>query len=387
LPPSTHVFSERFIQPSAQQVLNWVVVVDDRDDPVADQLRSDVKAAFSASLDSFLVGNDDPPTPRDTWLSVNTAVFVVHPSRSGDERWTGPADDPALRWQTPQADAKNARLFADAFARAVDQAPAPTGARYQSLEAYRDVVALKTNCVEPHGPRQTMIAEAPRGVTFAMIVSGTDDDSTEPAPVYVDAVNACGDDFFGAMVFVPVVPAQDGGRCAPRATDAWRLLALDKFLFDAFGTFCDGVDRLTHLFSSHFIFHYFGGSNCVARPLRLRDDGLAACTLRVVHAQPMGCPLSRGWFDLPTADGGSGATVINTPKGEHRVCEVRQLEGEAGANCRSGAPCPDCPSGFCMRTDDSMKWCRSGGFRADLHVTGGAALGPLEGHLTCTLEP
>jgi hypothetical protein len=40
-----------------------------------------------------------------------------------------------------------------------------------------------------------------------------------------------------------------------------------------------------------------------------------------------------------------------------------------------------------MHTADPTMWCRSEGYRADVHVTGGADAGPLEGHLTCMLEP
>jgi len=242
-----------------------------------------------------------------------------------------------------------------------------------------------TECVEPRGRRETVLAEMRGGPGSFSLLSTADDDSTEPVSVYLDAAKTCGR-YLTTSVFVPGVGSPDGGPCAPRGTSEWRLSTLAPLLFESFSQRCDVVDKVTRMFGGG----YGGGvgrSNCVARALQVRDDGLAACTLRVVHAQPVGCPLSRGWSDPPTADGGSEATDIETVQGQRRVCEVRQLDGDDGATCRSGAACPDCPSGFCMRTEDAMTWCLWGGYRADLHITGGAVAGPLQGHLTCTLGP
>ena len=381
LPRSTAFFSRSFIT-SAPGAYNWVVIVDDRDDPEAARLRADIKAAFSAGLHQMLAENTDPPVPRDAWLSVDFAAIVVHPSSLGDERWTGPEDDPALRWQTLQADAAGARIFADAFARAVDRRLAPAGTRYAPLDAYRHVFMLLENCVAPNGRRETRLADMPGGGAL-FLLSTADDDSAEPVAVYRDATKkGCGRDV-ATRVFVPGVRSPDGGACPPRGTSAWRLATWEPKLFDGYQR-CDVVDELTGMFFGRV---HGGGRrpNCLAHPIQTGDDGLAACTLHLLHDQRVGCPLSRGWFDPPTADGGTGATTIETARGQRRVCEVRQLDGDDGATCRSGAACPSCPSGFCMRTKP-MSWC-PGGSRADLHVTGGAMAGPLEGHLTCLLEP
>src|SRR6185503_8700524 len=129
------------------------------------------------------------------------------------------------------------------------------------------------------------------------------------------------------------------------------LATLAPLLFEPFSQGCDVVDKVTRMFGTG-LYGGVGRSNCVGRPLQMGDDGLAACTLRVVHAQPVGCPLSRGWSDPPTADGGIGSEAIDieTAQGQRRVCDVQQLDGDAGTTCRSGAACPDCPSGYCMRT-------------------------------------
>jgi hypothetical protein len=383
VPESTHSDSRRFVMP-AGGALNWVVVVDDRDDPDAARLRSDVKAAFAAYVDGILGEHAQSPN-SDRWLSVDIGAIVVHPSRAGDDQWTGPDDEPALRWTTSQADAAGARIFADAFARAVDEGgPAPPGSRYQPLDAYRRVMRLRSRCAEPRGRREQVLAET-LGIDVDVIVSAADDEGTEPAPAYAEAVKTC--DVFAPEVFVPGVSLEDGGTCGPRASRFWRLAVWKPWEFDSLERTCDTAGKLTDVFGARLSVDY-AGSLCPSKPVALNPDGTAACTLRVLHTQFVGCPAARGWFDPSTGDGGTGATYVGAKGSERRVCEVRQLDGEAGATCRLGTACPDCPSGFCMRTGDSAKWCPYGtGFRADLHVTGGALTGPLEGRLTCLLEP
>jgi hypothetical protein len=107
-----------------------------------------------------------------------------------------------------------------------------------------------------------------------------------------------------------------------------------------------------------------------------------------MHKEGEGCPAARGWSDPTGSDGGALPTYVDDGNGQQRVCDLRQLDGESGQRCRSGADCTDCLSGFCRETTTSPI-CPAGTYPPQLRFIGGALLGSSLVHvrITCLLEP
>jgi hypothetical protein len=367
-------------QPPPATSTTWVVVIDDVDDAAGRSLRARLKDAFSTYVRDLVDNRTRDGHDPDQWYAVDLRLVVVHPSVDG---WIGPDEDPALRWTTSDANEVGAIAFAGAFARAVDAVVAPVGSSYRLLEAYHRVGLLVTGCGPPRDGLEDrlVLAAADKSPSIRMLVATTRDDaSPDPPDAYrLDgALNCDGIYRTETNTYVPEVPAGNEGWCMSPVLPSWRLAVWDEPLATNATTRCSDPARLSDQFDRRLIVDI--RPNCLSRPIATGSDGLASCTLEVLQ-QEGDCSAARGWFDPP-----NDAAVVNVGGDAWRLCDVRQLDGEAGAACRSGADCTDCASGFC-RTDQAAPICREGTFPTQLRFIGGVFSGRrVRGRIRCLLE-
>jgi hypothetical protein len=70
--------------------------------------------------------------------------------------------------------------------------------------------------------------------------------------------------------------------------------------------------------------------------------------------------------------------------GDHRVCEIPQLDDEG---CRRDVPCNGCGDGWCSTEIELGRWCPAGETLAPIRFVGGARAGsPARVRVRCALE-
>ena len=383
LPESAHVWMWEFVPWSNASFITWVVIIDDVDDAEGRLLRANIKDAFSAYVHDLLDNRTREGHDPDRWYAVDLRMVVVHPSVEG---WIGPDEDPALRWTTSDANEAGAIAFAAAFARAVDAVVAPAGSSYRLLDVYHRVGLLVTECGLPRDGAEARLVEAvaDKYPWIRLLVATTRDDaSPDPPDAYrLGVASECdGISRTETHTYVPVPPTENEELCTSRIGASWRLARWNDFLVADSPTRCSDLTALSEQFDGGLISDI--RPTCLSRPIAVASNGLASCTLEVTHRDG-DCSAARGWFDPP--DAGGAAVNVDRPGDAWPLCEVRQLDGEAGAVCRSGADCANCPSGFC-RTDESRPICQEGTFPPQLRFIGGVFSGPpLRARIRCLLD-
>src|SRR5690606_38816299 len=73
------------------------------------------------------------------------------------------------------------------------------------------------------------------------------------------------------------------------------------------------------------------------------------CRVQGFIAPEWSCPEEQGWLDPIDGDGNRRSLVEGEPPERYRVCDVRQLSGDALASCRNDVSCEGCEPGWCWR--------------------------------------
>jgi hypothetical protein len=107
----------------------------------------------------------------------------------------------------------------------------------------------------------------------------------------------------------------------------------------------------------------------------------------MVESRASACDPGAGWLD-PLDDDGVRRPQTRTVDGATvRVCEIRQLEGDSMAKCRSDLACDGCEAGWCLTDLPQLtEPCSpSAGHALPLRLIAGAAATPARATITCNV--
>ena len=306
------------------------------------------------------------------------------PAAAGDDRFVDSDDEPALHWSTANATPAGVRAMSDEFARIVDQMVDTSGAPFRLLEAYQYGSQLIRGCRAPTTqPGRPALPTGGPGLQ-SVLITAQDDESPAPAETYASN-EQCSRDLWGLSVLGPG-PA-GSSTCPSLGEGATRL---GRFHPEGvpFRCYLDGASRSqgrVSIFGDRLTIDY--APRCISRPIAEAIDGSARCRVTVALAGADRCSPARG-MNAPLGDDGRPHDVTET-RGVRSVaiCELGQLQGEAGTRCRQGLDCTDCPSGWCKQSTPLPRETCSSGFSPSLRFIGGALSGTDEVHIACALEP
>ena len=360
-----------------------VVVVDDRPNPEAAELRGGIGAAVH-QFGGRLLGYYDFALPdRAPWHPVDVRVVLVPASSSSIETVASPASNPALAWTSHQATMEGRDVLVRAVEAEVARMTSSSGASFRPLERTADIVKLLRGTRAPaNDAESTLLARTfahRRQSSFvgASVVAATDDESPEPAASYR---------LYDPFTEWPinVVTREGRGKERPDAARYPRLAIWVDGTYRGWGG-CFDDDDVEPPFELFTVGLCAGWRfSCDARPIAQVSPGLGACVVEITTVEPPSCEASRGWADPMDADGVRRPRV--DARGE-RVCEVMPVEPSAMAACMHDETCADCGSGWCVSEIQPRLAERCPGSpRAGLRWIGGALPSPGSVRMTC-LEP
>jgi hypothetical protein len=338
-------------------VVTFVVVVDDTQTGLvlADQVAS--------MFDSFEEQIEDRSWPTDpgTWYAVDYSAVIVHPSSPAERRYSSPASDTALRWQARNRSIAGAAPWEAAVRKGIESAPAPPGAPFQALAAFSETSLLFSGRRAPAtSAEQMMFASLPNeGAVGFFFAAETEDESPGAPEGYVvpdpdplgswnwtrTIVPRASTPAMMPPVLSPQPPACDYTYSGPATPRFEQWATMQKVA---------APSALIQYWPCNSAVQIYGGFDrgsflpCLAHPLMIESDGRAHCTVTGSFAGTDRCPEEAAWLDPVGADGMRAPQVAQDKNGATtRVCEVRQLEGDALASCRSSLDCTDCEPGWC----------------------------------------
>lgn len=346
----------------------WLFLVDDADTEAARRLRETVANAFRLPDGPFpsdasqCPGDARDPSHEDP---IDIRVIVAHPGQAAGERLVTPHELPGLGRLGERDDQTAHALWATAVKTELQRAPVSAAGGYAPFETVADTLSLLAGQRLPRTlfEEQQLQSLGADALDFVEIfyLSTRDDASPLPPSAY-DVTSYC--DPLGNSAhcfnFRELLLGQDGkfllgvgqATTQQQPRNAEYLSHLDAhFALEP----ADNADQ----FFNPILFTSVGSACWKANPHR-RSDGSVECRVEILLRDLSPCDPSRGWLDPTTPDGAKRApkTEIVEPWGEARVCELRQLEGDALQRCLlhpeeqqyvAGFCYPE-PSAECLRT-------------------------------------
>lgn len=395
---------EERISPPMRQA--WLYVLDDADTAVARALREEVAAAmrlpdggpYSGEVSSC-PGDTFDPSHNDP---IDIRVAVAHASQTEADRWTTPAEVPALSRQGERDDLPAHEAWLSAVRSELLRAGASSSVgQYSPVETIHSALSLLSGKRVPSTEReQTLLDTLGLSPDFVSVFLGStrDDASIDSVSSYgISSLYQLGDSPFhcelrtlfasdvGAYFDFPHLVELLPG--FPRLLEFTRPLQVDPDLLESFDT--------PQAFFSHTGLSDKMVQPCWRGPPIRHDDGSIDCRVHVVTSEMVDCDSSRGWLDplVPGANGERAAKTETASDGtKQRVCEIQRLEGEALATCLESPETPQLVPGWCYppASADCTARCPSTGTPIAFRFVAGSTRVTTPGAILrydCSIEP